>query len=81
MLNMLTPELTEGVAEFVGSCQTYEGGMGGFPGNEAHGGYSFCGLAALIILNRCDVIDVTPLLTGLSRSRCASEGGYQGRTK
>lgn len=28
------------------TLQTYEGGIGGEPGNEAHGGYTFCGLAA-----------------------------------
>ncbi len=34
------------------SIQTHEGGLGGEPGNEAHGGYTYCGLAALCILNR-----------------------------
>ena len=38
ILNMLTAELIEGVAEFLLSCQTYEGGFGGEPFNEAHGG-------------------------------------------
>ena len=36
--------------------------MGGFPGNEAHGGYTFCAVAALHLLDRFDVIDL-PLLT------------------
>ncbi len=31
------------------SVQTYEGGLGGEPGNEAHGGYTFCGTAALVL--------------------------------
>ena len=31
-------------AEWVMQCQTYEGGFGGEPFNEAHGGYIFCGL-------------------------------------
>jgi protein farnesyltransferase subunit beta len=52
LTNILTPELMEGVAQFTASCQTYEGGFGGEPGNEAHGGYSFCALAALQILDR-----------------------------
>ena len=29
LLNLLTPELREGVAEFTASCQSYEGGFGG----------------------------------------------------
>ena len=33
-------------------CQGYEGGFGGEPGNEAHGGYAFCAFAALVILGR-----------------------------
>ena len=43
-------ELAEGVGEYLLSCQTYEGGFGGEPGNEAHGGYNFCTLAGLLIL-------------------------------
>lgn len=38
ILNILTVELIQGVAEFLLSCQTYEGGFGGEPFNEAHGG-------------------------------------------
>ena len=33
-------------------CQSYEGGFGGVPGMEAHGGYSFCGLAALMLMGK-----------------------------
>ena len=38
IMNIMTAELIEGVAEFLLSCQTYEGGFGGEPFNEAHGG-------------------------------------------
>lgn len=44
------------------SCQTYEGGFGGYPGLEAHGGYSFCGLAALVILGHGKLCNVEKLL-------------------
>ena len=43
-------------------CQTDEGGFAGFPGQEAHGGYSFCGLAALVILNKPELCDLPRLL-------------------
>ena len=46
-------------------CQTYEGGFGGCPGMEAHGGYSFCGLAALILLGHDRLCDMKSLLVGL----------------
>lgn len=32
--------------------QSYEGGIGGEPWNEAHGGYTFCGLAASALLGQ-----------------------------
>ena len=32
------------------SGQTYEGGIAGAPGTEAHGAYAFCALACLCIL-------------------------------
>lgn len=46
-------------------CQTYEGGFGAEPGNEAHGGYTFCALACLVILGRPDVIDLPRLIVSL----------------
>lgn len=44
-------ELTRGMADFIVSCQTYEGGIACAPYGEAHGGYTFCGLSALLLLN------------------------------
>ena len=34
LAGIITPELTRGIPEWIGRCQTYEGGMGGYPGNE-----------------------------------------------
>ncbi|KAI3405579.2 RAM1 [Candida oxycetoniae] len=51
LLNILTDELIEGVEEWILSCQTYEGGFGGTPYTEAHGGYTFCAMASLMLLN------------------------------
>lgn len=42
-------------------CQSYEGGFGSNPGSEAHGGYTFCAVASLSILNRLGECDVTSL--------------------
>ncbi|RVX08883.1 Protein farnesyltransferase subunit beta [Vitis vinifera] len=39
VLNILDDELVKGVGNFILSCQTYEGGISGEPGSEAHGGY------------------------------------------
>mmetsp|Transcript_18947 Transcript_18947/g.52877 ORF Transcript_18947/g.52877 Transcript_18947/m.52877 type:complete len:665 (-) Transcript_18947:390-2384(-) len=38
------------VVDFVRACQTYEGGIGGEPFSEAHGGYTLCAVAALKLL-------------------------------
>ena len=32
------------------------------PGTEAHGGYTFCGFASLVVLNRTDLCDLQALL-------------------
>jgi len=50
LLNILTESLAEGMIDHIVSCQTFEGGFGGVPYAEAHGGYTFCALAALHIL-------------------------------
>jgi protein farnesyltransferase subunit beta len=39
VLNIVTSELIDGVADYIASCQTYEGGFGANPFAEAHGGY------------------------------------------
>lgn len=44
------------------SCQNWEGGLGGVPGLEAHGGYTFCGTAALVILGKEHMLDLKALL-------------------
>lgn len=43
-------------------CQNWEGGIGGVPGMEAHGGYTFCGLAALVILKKERSLNLKSLL-------------------
>ncbi|KAF4310962.1 Prenyltransferase/squalene oxidase [Botryosphaeria dothidea] len=70
--------------EWISSCQTFEGGLGGAPTNEAHGAYAFCGLACLCILgapfdtlNRH--LDLPALTHWLSSRQQAPEGGFAGR--
>ena len=70
----------KGTAEWVAQCQTYEGGFGGEPFNEAHGGYTFCGLASLCILKQTNLINMKRLLRWITRRQMLKEGGYQGRT-
>ena len=44
------------------AMQTYEGGLGGEPGNEAHGGYTFCGVAALMLVGQAHQLDLPRLI-------------------
>ncbi|XP_027154606.1 protein farnesyltransferase subunit beta [Coffea eugenioides] len=79
VLNILDDELTQNVGDYILSCQTYEGGIAGEPGSEAHGGYTFCGLAAMILINEVHRLDL-PCLIDWVVFRQGVEGGFQGRT-
>ncbi|CAF1323134.1 unnamed protein product [Didymodactylos carnosus] len=61
-------------------CQTYEGGFGAVPGCEAHGGYTFCGYATLLLLQRENLCDKDNLLRWTVNRQMEFEGGFQGRT-
>ncbi|CAK9441311.1 uncharacterized protein LODBEIA_P51800 [Lodderomyces beijingensis] len=84
LLGVLTEEITAGVEEWILSCQTYEGGFAGVPHTEAHGGYTFCAVAALLILNRDarelkQKLDFDALVRWCS-GRMTLEGGFNGRS-
>mmetsp|Transcript_14818 Transcript_14818/g.28535 ORF Transcript_14818/g.28535 Transcript_14818/m.28535 type:complete len:481 (+) Transcript_14818:69-1511(+) len=80
MLGIKTDDVVADVAPFLERCQTYEGGVGGEPGTEAHGGYTFCGMATHILLNQKSKLDVRKLLRWAVLRQGAAEGGFNGRT-
>ncbi|KAK9804940.1 hypothetical protein WJX73_001089 [Symbiochloris irregularis] len=82
MLGLDKQRLAEraGMADFLRRCQTYEGGMGGEPGNEAHGGYTYCGLAAACLGGCAHVLDLPALRRWASSLQGEVEGGFRGRT-
>lgn len=57
----LDEKLLDGVAETIISSQTYEGGLSNVIGGEAHGGYTFCGVAGLSMLGRLQELDIPRL--------------------
>ncbi|KAF3781384.1 farnesyltransferase subunit beta protein [Nymphaea thermarum] len=79
ILSILSHELVENVGSYISSCQTYEGGIAGEPDSEAHGGYTFCGLATLILINEVDCLDLPQLLDWVVFRQGEIEGGFQGR--
>ena len=72
--------LTKGVVENIKNCQTFEGGLGPEPYCEAHGGYSYCGIATLVLLNKLYEIDVNSFVRWLVSRQMSKEGGFNGRT-
>ncbi|KAL1537141.1 protein farnesyltransferase [Salvia divinorum] len=79
VLNILDDRLIQNVGDYIVSCQTYEGGIAGEPCSEAHGGYTFCGLAAMVLINEADRLNLPELLNWVM-FRQGIEGGFQGRT-
>lgn len=69
-----------GIEESVYACQTYEGGFAGAPLEEAHGGYTFCALATLRILEK-PVPDAARLARWLAERQSSPLGGFSGRTE
>ena len=75
----------DGLGEWIGRCQTYEGGIAGAPTNEAHGAYAFCALACLSIIDAPYIsipkyLNVEALLSWLTSTQTSPEGGFAGRT-
>jgi protein farnesyltransferase subunit beta len=92
-LDVLEIAARAGASVFLSRCQTYEGGCGGEPGNEAHGGYTYCCAAAAGILRRAAervgderaALEAARAVDARSAVRWASwrqmrvEGGFSGR--
>ena len=66
--------------EYILDCQTHEGGLTNIRGAEAHGGYTFCGIAALSMLGKLEKLDISRLLLWLSQRQVEVLGGFNGRT-
>jgi protein farnesyltransferase subunit beta len=66
-------------SEFIARCQTFDGGLGCYPGVEAHGGYVFCGLAAIRLLGDSHLLNMELLTKWAVQRQMEMEGGYQGR--
>jgi protein farnesyltransferase subunit beta len=80
LAGLLTPQLAQGVGDYLSRCQTYEGGLGAEPGAEAHGGYTFCGLAAALLAGEAHRLNLPRLLHWAVQRQGALEGGFCGRT-
>jgi len=66
------------IAEHVGKCRNFDGGFGTVPGAESHAGQIFCGIAALCLANRKDLIDAEAVCWWLAERQLPC-GGLNGR--
>jgi len=59
ILGLLPDEwITAGVGDYIASCQTYEGGISSTKFGEAHAGFTYCGLATMIIIGETHKLDL-----------------------
>jgi len=72
---------TEAAVSYVLSSISYEGGIGQGPGLEAHGGSTYCGVAALVLMGRLEDLGEDRLgrLTRWCVQRQAQGSGFMGR--
>lgn len=80
LLQIDTLAVLNKVESYLQHCQSFEGGFGGSPGAEAHGGYTYCGAAAAGIIRVLGSLDTNGLLEWVARRQMAVEGGFSGRT-
>ncbi|EGR32827.1 hypothetical protein IMG5_069690 [Ichthyophthirius multifiliis] len=80
ILNIKSPSLIDGCADFIASCQTYEGGIAPEPFGEAHSGLTYCGFAALRILGQEHKVNLNRLIYWAGQKQMPFEGGFCGRT-
>uniref|UniRef100_A0A915EPE8 Protein farnesyltransferase subunit beta n=1 Tax=Ditylenchus dipsaci TaxID=166011 RepID=A0A915EPE8_9BILA len=72
--------LFENTPSWIMRCQTYEGGFGGEPNCEAHGGYTCCAIAGLALLRKSHLVNTEGALRWLVNRQMQYEGGFNGRT-
>jgi protein farnesyltransferase subunit beta len=80
LTRIMDSKLFEGTPAWVISCQTYEGGFAAEPFVEAHGGYTYCGVAALAIFGKLTMMNIDKLMKWTSARQMSYEGGFQGRS-
>lgn len=72
-------EIFEGIYECLCKLQNYEGGFGAAPGEEAHGGYTYCAMGSIKILE-CEFPNKDLLKKWLLSRQDPINSGFNGRT-
>lgn len=67
------------VVQFVLNSQSYDGGIGLLPGQESHGGSTFCAVASMHLMGRMHQLPMKQKLLRFCLLRQHRMGGFQGR--
>lgn len=83
MLNDWSGVCTDKAVEYIRSCHSYDGAFSLIPGNEGHGGSTYCVVASLVLMDRLDDVLTSSWRSDLVQW-CVSRqqtihGGLQGR--
>ena len=79
ILNSSASIKVDQAAEYIASCQNFDGGFGCHPGAESHAGQIFCCVGALSIARRLDLLKDEELLCWWLAERQCDSGGLNGR--
>jgi len=80
MLNDWSGVDQDRAVSYIRACRSFDGALALLPGNEGHGGSTFCGIASLVLMQRCDdVLDDTWRNELIHWCVNRQVGGLQGR--
>ncbi|CAB9506838.1 transferase type-1 subunit beta [Seminavis robusta] len=80
MLNDWSAVNKDSAMEFVRNCRSFDGAIALIPGQEGHGGSTFCGVASLVLMNKLDEVIDDDWRKELTRWCVTRQiGGMQGR--
>ena len=65
--------------DYIRSCRAFDGAIGLLPGQEGHGGSTFCAIASLVLMKRLDVLDAEWKKELIHWCVSRQVGGMQGR--
>jgi protein farnesyltransferase subunit beta len=83
LAGVLDDDIAHPAARYARTLVAFDGGLAGEPGAEAHGGNTYCGVAAVAIAGALHVqpaLDTEAILDWAAMKQCRVEGGFCGRT-
>lgn len=79
LAGILDTDITARVDRYVTSLKSFDNAFGGEPCTEAHGGNTYCGVAAALICGARGSLDSEAIVDWAAMRQCRFEGGFCGR--